>query len=291
MPRLSRTVRTAISAALIVGLFFYLQSGPENPTDAVLLSCRQEIEAAFDHAWVGYSTYCKGHDTLHPVTNTCDDDFGGWSATAIDALSTAIIMGKQDTVLEILRIVEDIDFSIVKGGTNIQLFEVNIRHFGGMLSAWDLLNGPFEGMITNERLMQVLYSQMVRLGDILSCAFNTPTGIPKNWVDPLICAPDDGTSNTIAGIGTLVLEFSRLSDITGNDKYAKLVRRAEEYLLNPQPGEGEPFPGLLGSFVDIYDGHMIDDKGSWGSLADCESLLKRSLDFFLVALKATVMQS
>lgn len=209
-----------------------------------------------------------GHDSLHPVTNTCDDDFGGWGVSAIDALSTAIIMGKQDTATEILRFIADLDFTIVKGGTSIQVFEIVIRHFGGMISAYDLLRGPFAGMIVDERLQQRLYEQMVRLGDILTCAFETESGVPRNWLDPSSCKTDEGSSNTLAGAGSMILEFARLSAITGNKKYEALAQRAESYLITPSPPEGEPFPGLLGSFVQVSDGKIISSKGGWGSLSD-----------------------
>lgn len=81
---------------------------------------------------------------------------------------------------------------------------------------------------------------------------------------------DDGTTNTIAGVGTLILEFGRLSDITNDMKYARLARKAEEYILKPEPSSEEPYPGLLGSFVDVSNGKMADSSGSWGAYSDCE---------------------
>ena len=226
--------------------------------------------AAFQHAWDGYSQYCFGHDTLHPVSNTCEDDFGGYGATAIDSLSTAIIFGKEDVVLQILELIATVDFSVVKGGTKIQVFEVTIRHFAAMLSAWDLLNGPFSSMAKSSKLRQALYRQMVWLGNALSCAFNTPSGIPREWLDPALCQTDEGTMNTVAGVGTMILEFARLSDITGNKTYAHLAQRAEDYLLRPRPASGEPYPGLLGSFVSVDNGAIENSQGSWGAYSDCE---------------------
>ncbi|KAK4499413.1 hypothetical protein PRZ48_009927 [Zasmidium cellare] len=145
-----------------------------------------------------------------------------------------------------------------------------------MLSAWDLLNGPYSHLAKDKELRQQLFDQMIRLGDALSCAFDTPSGVPRNWVDPALCETDDGTSDTVAGAGTLILEFSRLSDITGDQKYARLARKAESYLLTPEPSHNEPFPGLLGSFLSVESGQLISSKGSWGSLADSfyEYLLK-----------------
>ena len=279
MPRIPRALRTLLAALAIILTVRYLWpgitlSGPL--ASSTLAKRRHAVESAFEHAWQGYAIHCMGHDTLHPVSNTCDDDFGGWGATAIDALSTAIIMEKADTVTEILRFIETIDFYNVKGGKNIQVFEVTIRHFGGMLSAWDLLDGPFRGLITNHNLKQSLYNQILELGHALTCAFDTPSGIPRNWVDPAACASDDGKSNTVAGAGSLILEFARLSHITGDVIYQHLAEISEDFLISPWPASGEPFPGLLGSFISVDNGFFLDSKGSWGALADSfyEYLLK-----------------
>lgn len=153
----------------------------------VQVARKAAIVDAFQHAWNGYSKYCFGNDTLHPVTNTCEDDFGGYGATAIDSLTTAILFEKEGVVLQILDFIATLDWTVVKGGSRIQVFEITIRHLAAMISAWDLLNGPFSDLAQSETLRQSLYNQMVQLGDVLTCAFDTPTGIPRGWVDPKIC--------------------------------------------------------------------------------------------------------
>lgn len=73
-------------------------------------------------------------------------------------------------------------------------------------------------------------------------------------------------TNGLATIGSLVLEWTRLSDLTGNTTYTDLTQKAESYLLNPQsmPGVvGEPFPGLVGSNIDITSGLFVDGAGGW----------------------------
>lgn len=277
MPRVSRTVRAA--AATVVVLIFVLILRSRGATSKYASSNsarRRAIEAAFDHAWKGYSAHCMGHDSLQPVSDTCNDDFGGWGATTVDALSTAILMGKRDVVMDGLKFVETLDFTSVKGGQRINLFEVTIRHLGGMISAWELLNGPFKSTVKDPRLLQVLYSKMVVLGNALACGFDTRSGIPLNWVDPVECNTDDGHSNTLAGAGSLILEFSKLSEITGDDKYFRLARQAQDYLIDPRPAIAQPFPGLLGSFIGVDDGNFLNSQGSWGSLSDSfyEYLLK-----------------
>lgn len=284
------TTRRAISifgSLLAVGLLFHTYGSDFTPspktlskTPSPVLKPRQtKIAAAFQHAWDGYSKYCFGHDSLRPVTNTCEDEFGGLGATALDALSTAIMLDKPDIVHQILSFIQDVDFTDVKQGTKLQTFEVTIRHFGGIISAWDLLHGPFEHVAGDEGLRRALYRQMVKLGDALSCSFDPVSGIPRDWVDPKACATDQGTANTLAGVGTMILEFARLSEVTGDDKYVKLAQRAEEYLLKPEPEAGEPFPGLLGSMVKVHNGHLAGGRGSWGAFGDSfyEYLIKAYL--------------
>lgn len=174
--------RVLIGATITLLTILLLSSSSErrlfkiwDPESHLLAERRQHIVAAFEKAWSGYATHCMGHDSLHPVSNTCDDDFGGWGASAIDALFTAILMEEEYVFVEIMRFVSDLDFSQVEGGTSIQVFEVVIRHFGDIVSAHDLLSGPFSHIAADQHLRKRLYEQMVRLGDILTCAFNTPS--------------------------------------------------------------------------------------------------------------------
>ena len=74
---------------------------------------------------------------------------------------------------------------------------------------------------------------------------------------------DNSTTNGLATVGSLVLEWTRLSDLTGNDTYAQLTAKAESYLLNPRPATSEPFPGLMGTNVDVSSGEFTDAVGGW----------------------------
>lgn len=58
----------------------------------------------------------------------------GWGASAIDAFSTALIMGKTDVVSQILDFVPEIDFSTSYNDTVVSVFETTIRYLGGLLS-------------------------------------------------------------------------------------------------------------------------------------------------------------
>ena len=110
----------------------------------------------------------------------------------------------------------------------------------------------------------MLLTQAVKLADTLSFAFETPTGIPSNnlYING-VQATDGSTDNGIATIGTLVLEWTRLSDLTGNPVYGELAQKGESYLLNPQPSYDQPYPGILGTNVNLTTGLFEDNDGGW----------------------------
>jgi mannosyl-oligosaccharide alpha-1,2-mannosidase len=130
-------------------------------------------------------------------------------------------------------------------------------------AGYDLLSGPLSDITTNETAVKTVLDQARNLANNLSFAFDTPTGIPSNnlYLNPE--ATDGATNNGIATIGTLVLEWTRLSDLTGDDTYGNLAQKGESYLLNPQPASSEPFPGLVGTYVNISNGVFLDAEGGW----------------------------
>jgi mannosyl-oligosaccharide alpha-1,2-mannosidase len=95
-------------------------------------------------------------------------------------------------------------------------------------------------------------------------AFDTPSGVPANNLNLEAQTTDGGDTNGIATIGTLVLEWTRLSDLTGNDEYAKLSQKGESHLLAPKPASNVPFPGLVGTNVNLTTGEFVDARGGWG---------------------------
>jgi mannosyl-oligosaccharide alpha-1,2-mannosidase len=107
-----------------------------------------------------------------------------------------------------------------------------------------------------------ILKQATRLANNLAYAFDTPSGVPSNnLIFP--SSTDGSTNNGIAQIGTLVLEWTHLSDLTGNQTYAELSQKGESYLLAPQPASSEPWPGLVGTNVDLTTGQFQDASGGW----------------------------
>ncbi|KAF7619586.1 hypothetical protein AFLA_001211 [Aspergillus flavus NRRL3357] len=189
------------------------------------------VKEAFVHAWDGYMQYAYPHDELHPISNGVGDSRNGWGASAVDALSTAVIMGNETIVNQILDHIATIDYS--KTDDQVSLFETTIRYLGGMLSGYDLLKGPASNLVKDQAKVKTLLDQSQNLADVLKFAFDTPSGIPYNNINITSHGNDGATTNGLAVTGTLVLEWTRLSDLTGDTEYAQLSQKAEDYLLNP----------------------------------------------------------
>lgn len=194
-----------------------------------------------------------------------------------------------------------------KANDAISLFETNIRYLGGLLSgsfplkadsmsssnvlfhvltllnliAHDLLSqGEYSRLVKDKKLIKNVLKQAKSLADSLKFAFDTPSGVPEPtlYLNP---APrrQGSTQNNIAEVGTLVLEWTRLSDLTGDPTYAKLVKKAQGYMVKPSPASSEPFPGLVGSYLSIADGTFVDNAGGWSGGTDSfyEYLIKMYL--------------
>lgn len=115
--------------------------------------------------------------------------------------------------------------------------------------------------------MDALLEQSINLANALSYAFETPSGVPYNILD-FTNRSNDGQPNGLATVGTLILEWTRLADLSGNKTYASLVDKAESYLTNPSPASSEPFPGLVGMDINVTTGEFLDARGGWVGGAD-----------------------
>jgi mannosyl-oligosaccharide alpha-1,2-mannosidase len=148
------------------------------------------------------------------------------------------------------------------------------------LLAYDLLKNAYSHLAPDdESLVDALLDQATVLADSLSIAFDTPSGVPDPQIflnpKPRI---NGSTRNNIAEVGTLILEWTRLSDLTGDTKYVELVKKAQTYMVKPT-GSPEAFPGLVGTYLNIEDGTFLDSNGGWSGLTDSffEYLIKMYL--------------
>lgn len=150
----------------------------------------------FRFAWNGYYSIAFPNDHLLPVTGTWDNGRNGWGVTAVDGLDTAIIMEQTDIVNQILEFIPTIDFTKVNpdaragASLSVSLFETTIRYVGGLLSAYDLLKGPFNHLEVDDEQVDALLSQCVSL----ITSYKTMCSERWRWLRP-------STDLTYASIG------------------------------------------------------------------------------------------
>lgn len=193
------------------------------------------VREAFKHAWNGYTTYALPHDELKPLTNGSADPFNGWGATLVDSLDTLWIMGLKDEFDSAVRHVGNIDFK-TSPRKDIPLFETTIRYLGGLLGAYDISGSTYT----------VLLDKAVELADVIIGAFDTPNRMPipfYQWAPSYASQPHRSSSHIVmAELGSLAIEFTRLSQITKEQRYYDAVARVTDVL---QEWQGKTsYPGL-----------------------------------------------
>ncbi|KAJ3318435.1 Mannosyl-oligosaccharide 1,2-alpha-mannosidase IB [Blyttiomyces sp. JEL0837] len=206
------------------------------------------IRKMTQHAWKGYKKYAWGHDELKPVSKKHHDWHSTYQLlhTPIDSLDTLLIMNLTTEYNEAKKLILDkLKFDDIKEPFRVSVFETTIRVLGGLLSAFELEvgNGGNSGDGGDVRLLDLAR----KLADLLLVAFDTENGLPLNHLDLSIPEAFDSPktdSKTIVGLatsGSLQLEFQYLSDLTGNDTYAKKALLAYEQFYRFE----KPIPGFF----------------------------------------------
>jgi hypothetical protein len=111
-------------------------------------------------------------------TNICRNK---WGASAVDALSTALVMEQKDIINQIIDYIPTINYYSTP--STVSLFETTIRYLGGMLSGYDFLSGPLASLAANKTNVDALLTQSQNLANALSYAFDTASGVPYNNLD------------------------------------------------------------------------------------------------------------
>ncbi|KAJ1949909.1 hypothetical protein FBU59_000934, partial [Linderina macrospora] len=215
------------------------------------------------HAWEGYRQHAFGHDELAPVSNGFNDKWGGWGVTLVDALDTLYIMGLFEEFKEGVTHVVDVDFGKARDGYTTPFFEMIIRSLAGLLAAYEMSN--------DRRLLK----KAQQVGDSLFPAFNTTTGIPYPRVDVNKGVPVPSSHVCLAEAGTVQLEYWKLSELTGNEKYHQAAQRVVDILDKAD----KPYPGLYPIWIEISSGKMTSGQITFGGQGDSwyEYMLKQYL--------------
>ncbi|KAF2794367.1 glycoside hydrolase family 47 protein [Melanomma pulvis-pyrius CBS 109.77] len=218
------------------------------------------VKETFLHSWEGYKKHAWLQDEITPVSGGYKNGYGGRGATLVDTLDTLAIMGLEKEFNLAVKAVHKIDFTTSADAT-LNVFETTIRYLGGLLSAHDL----------SKTKHHILLDKAVELGDMLYGAFDTPNRLPIthwDWSSGAMNGAQEALSSTMsAEIGSLSLEFTRLSQLTGNPKYFDAVQRVTDQFEKHQ--NDTRIPGLFPVFLNALDEDFGSDKTfTFGGMSD-----------------------
>lgn len=221
---------------------------------------RLEVKKVFGRSWTSYERYAWMKDALKPVSGASVDQFSGWAATLVDSLDTLWIMGLRDEFYEAIEAVATIDFG-QSTSPAVNTFETCIRYLGGLVAAYDLSG--------HEALRQ----KAIEVGDLLLAGFNTESNLPVDFINfedakngsGLVVEPQVVSASP----GTITLEFTRLSQITGDDKYYAAVSHVMDVFHQGQ--NKTKLPGMWPTYVamstqDVVSGNQFTIGGNADSL-------------------------
>ncbi|POS69904.1 endoplasmic reticulum mannosyl-oligosaccharide 1,2-alpha-mannosidase [Diaporthe helianthi] len=203
-----------------------IQAATPQESDAALeqrLQRQKAVRDAFLHSWAGYKKYAWLQDEVTPLGGKPKNPFGGWAATLVDALDTLWIMGLEDEFRAAVEAAETIDFSRSDSDL-VNVFETTIRYLGGFLAAYELTGKKYEGLLR----------KAVEVGELLIYM----TGLVQRHP----------TSVLVSELGSLSLEFTKLSQLTGDMKYYDAVQRISDEFEKGQ--DGTKLPGMWPVQVD-----------------------------------------
>ncbi|KAK0384386.1 hypothetical protein NLU13_8473 [Sarocladium strictum] len=205
----------------------------------------QNITAEIARSWAGYRKHAWMHDELSPVSGEYRDPFCGWAATLVDALDTLWIAGLRDQFDEAAKAVAKIDFTW-SPRSDIPVFETTIRYLGGLLAAYDVSGGA-------KGKYGILLEKATELAEILMGVFDTPNRMPDlyyKWQPEFASQPHRAGIVGIAELGTLSMEFTRLAQLTGANKYYDAIDRITDALIEMQKSRHTSIPGLFPQGID-----------------------------------------
>jgi mannosyl-oligosaccharide alpha-1,2-mannosidase len=169
-------------------------------------------------------------------------------------------MGLKEEFDEAVAAVAEIDFGKSTTGS-VNIFETTIRYLGGLLAAYDLSKRP------------VLLEKAIELGDLIYGGFNTEHRMPVDMMDFEAAKRGSGLNVEYqvvsASPGTLTMEMTRLSQITGDSKYYDAISRVVDLFYEGQ--NRTSLPGMFPMYVSMKN--MDVTTGAVFTLAGCADSL------------------
>ncbi|KAG1298457.1 hypothetical protein G6F66_001703 [Rhizopus arrhizus] len=221
----------------------------------------KRVKESFLFAYNGYKKCAWGHDELLPVNCQYSDSRNHWGATIVDGLDTMLIMGLEKEYNEALSFISSLDFK--KSETLSKGFETNIRYLGGLLAANDL------------RPNHLLVTKAVELAEaaLVPLFVKTTRGlrVPYTNMNLKTGKPEVVKEINLAEFGTYTMEFTRLSQVTGDLKYERLAMDLTKAIM-AQPTK---LPGLYPNTWTVDPFLPVESSGGGDSFY--EYLIKNYL--------------
>lgn len=240
-------MKKLILLAFAISLFTQLPA--QKFTEPQKKEMREKVTEACRHAWQGYKQYAWGYDELLPLTKKGKNWYKHpLLVTPVDVFDTFVLLGMEEEANEAKQLVfSQLSFNV---DDEVQVFEITIRLLGALQSAYEL--------DSDKKFLTLA----IDLADRLLPAFNTPTGMPYRYVHLQTGALRDSINNP-AEIGTLMMEFGKLSKLTGNMKYYEAAKKAimEVYKRRSKIG-------LVGLQINVLTGNWTNTESSIGAMID-----------------------
>ncbi|KAI1391316.1 glycoside hydrolase family 47 protein [Hypoxylon trugodes] len=199
------------------------------------------IKGSFKHSWDGYKKYAWGHDEIKPISGLHKDPFGGWAATLVDSLDSLWLFDMKEDFELAVKACDKIDFGITEA-RDINIFETVIRYLGGFLAAYELSGGQYASLL----------KKATEVADLVMTAFDTPNHMPLTrfpWQRYAKGEPYKARGySLLAEVGSLGLELTKLSQLTGDMQYYDAAQRISDGLENNQ--KQTTLPGMWPVIID-----------------------------------------
>jgi hypothetical protein len=236
------------------------------------LSYKQRAKALFERGYDAYVRHAEPEGELRP--RSCS---GGVFdlvklplVTLVDSLDALAIMGNSTEFQSATQRIwhgfpDKFNFDV-----NVSVFETTIRVLGGLLSGHLLAVDASLNLTT--AYDGELLALALDLGERLAPAFETPTSIPYGTVNLRYGIPRGETPvASLAGAGSLSIEFGVLSALTGDGSFAHKASGAARALFDRRSPQN-----LFGKHINVRSGKWVESLSGVGSNSDSfyEYLLK-----------------